>query len=59
MSETSYDVKVWKIETYRGSRTTSYRVRWVVAGRPHRETFRTSALADAFRSELVHGGPPG
>lgn len=59
MSETSYNVKVWRIETYRGSRTTSYRVRWVVAGRPHRETFRTSALADAFRSELVQAARRG
>ena len=31
--ETSYDVKVWKIDVYNGARTTSYRVRWVVAGR--------------------------
>ena len=59
MSDTSYDVKVWKIETYRGSRTSSYRVRWMVAGRPHRETFRTSAMADAFRSDLVQAARRG
>jgi cell division inhibitor SulA len=59
VSETSYDVKVWKIETYRGSRTTSYRVRWLVAGRMHRETLRTAALADAFRSELVQAARRG
>jgi integrase len=53
VTATSYDVKVWKIETYRGSRATSYRVRWSVAGRQWRESFRTLALADAFRSELV------
>ena len=53
MSETSYNVKVWKIETYRGTRATSHRVRWSVAGRRWRETFRTAALAEAFRSELV------
>jgi integrase len=59
VTETSYDVKVWKIETYRGSRTTSHRVRWFVADRPHRETFRTLALADAFRSELVQAARRG
>ncbi|MFG2757369.1 tyrosine-type recombinase/integrase [Streptomyces wuyuanensis] len=51
--ETTFDVRVYKILTYKGSRKTSYTVRWVVAGKPHRETFGTSALADSFRSELV------
>lgn len=51
--ETTFDVRVYKILTYKGSRKTSYTVRWVVAGKPYRETFGTSALADSFRSELV------
>ena len=51
--ETSYDVRIYKILTYRGSRKTSYTVRWMVAGKPFREPFGTSALADSFRSELV------
>ena len=51
--ETSYDVRIWKMEVYRGTRTTSHRVRWSVAGRRWRETFKTAALAEAFRSELV------
>lgn len=51
--ETTYDVKVYKILTYKGSRKTSYTVRWVVAGKPFRETFATYALADSFRSDLV------
>ena len=46
--ETSYDVKFWKIEVYNGARMRSYRVRWIVAGRMWRESFRTHALADAF-----------
>ncbi|MFJ5216173.1 tyrosine-type recombinase/integrase [Streptomyces sp. NPDC088354] len=51
--ETTFDVRVYKILTYKGSRKTSYTVRWVVAGKPYREPFPTSALADSFRSELV------
>jgi integrase len=51
--ETSYDVRIWKVEVYRGTRRTSYTVRWSVAGKPRRQTFKTAALADAFRSDLV------
>ncbi|MFC4945674.1 tyrosine-type recombinase/integrase [Pseudonocardia sp. GCM10023141] len=57
--ETSYDVKVWKIETYRGARATSYRVRWVVGGHRHGESFLTMPLADAFRSDLVRAARQG
>jgi hypothetical protein len=57
--ETSYDVKVWKIEVYTGIRMTTYRVRWSVAGRQWRESFRTHALADSFRSELLHAARHG
>ncbi|MDT5026201.1 MAG: hypothetical protein QOE61_2627 [Micromonosporaceae bacterium] len=48
-----YDVRLWKTEVYRGTRTTTYYVRWVVAGRPRREAFPAKALADGFRSDLV------
>ncbi|MEU8115405.1 hypothetical protein [Micromonospora sp. NPDC048947] len=34
-----------------GGRT--YRVRWRVAGQPRKEVFKTKALAEGFRSELV------
>ena len=51
--DTSYDVRIWKTEVYEGARRTSHTVRWSVAGRPWRQTFKTAALADAFRSELV------
>jgi len=50
---TTYDVRIWKTEIYRGKRVTTYRVRWEVAGRPRKEPFRTAALADSFRSELL------
>jgi site-specific recombinase XerD len=57
--ETSYEAKVWKIDVYKGARATTYRVRWVVAGRSWQESFRTHALADAFRSELLRAARRG
>jgi integrase len=49
----SYDVRVWKIEKVPGARGDSFKVRWVVAGRRWKRSFRSAALADSFRSELV------
>lgn len=57
--ETSYDVRIWKIDVYKGARATTYTVRWSVAGRRWREPFRTMALADAFRSDLVQAARRG
>jgi hypothetical protein len=51
--ETTYDVKVYKILTYKGARKNTYTVRWVVAGKRWREPFDTVALAEGFRSELI------
>ncbi|WP_306336991.1 tyrosine-type recombinase/integrase [Streptomyces sp. KL118A] len=51
--ETTYDVKVYKILTYKGARKTTYTVRWVVADKSWREPFATVALAEGFRSELI------
>ena len=50
---TTYDVRVWNIEVYRGKTTTSYLVWWRVAGRRFKQRFKTRALADSFRSELL------
>ena len=58
--ETSYDVRIWKIEIYSGRAdddATRCAGRWP-AGRGS-ETFRTAALADAFRSELVQAARRG
>ncbi|APC37838.1 integrase [Nocardiopsis dassonvillei] len=49
----SYKVSVWKITTYRGSRGTTYRVRWKVGTEEFKEPFKNKAQADAFRSQLV------
>ncbi|MET7797072.1 tyrosine-type recombinase/integrase [Streptomyces decoyicus] len=51
--DSTYDVRVWKILTYKGKRKTTHTVRWTVAGKAYREPHATYALADAFRSELV------
>ncbi|MEV1156937.1 integrase [Micromonospora chokoriensis] len=50
---TTYDVSIWSIETYDGKKGRTYRVRWRVAGQPRKEVFKTKALAEGFRSELV------
>jgi len=53
MADTSYDVRVWKTEVYRGTRANTYYVRWSVAGHRRKQPFKTRALADSFRSDLV------
>lgn len=50
---TTYDVRIWKTEQCHGQRGVTYKVRWSVARRRHKKSFRTVALADSFRSGLV------
>jgi hypothetical protein len=50
---TTYKVSIWKTETYKGKRGTTYYVRWGVAGKPWREPFKAKKLAESFRAELV------
>jgi len=49
----SFDVRVWEVgkRTIRGK--TWYRVRWSVDGRSFEELFRTKALANSARAELI------
>ena len=47
-----YDVRIWKTEVYRGSKVTTYTVRWKVGARSWKRPFRTAAQADSFRAEL-------
>ncbi|WP_026323039.1 tyrosine-type recombinase/integrase [Salinispora pacifica] len=49
----SYDVSIWSTQTYEGKRGKTYRVCWRVADRRHKAVFKTKALADGLRSELV------
>ncbi|HEV2636145.1 MAG TPA: hypothetical protein VGX23_13410 [Actinocrinis sp.] len=54
--ELTYSVHVHKVEVRKNSagKTVSYRVGWLVERLPlWRETFKTAAQADSFRSELI------
>lgn len=52
--DTSYDVRIWKIDIYRGSQKNTYWVRWKVGSQPpFKEPFSTSGLAESFRSRLL------
>lgn len=54
MNDTTYNVRVYKTEVYKGTRVTTYYVRWKTGERtPWREPFRNSAQADSFRSTLL------
>ncbi|WP_433188768.1 tyrosine-type recombinase/integrase [Actinoallomurus sp. CA-150999] len=48
----SYDVKFWKTKKNASSKTPSYVVRWIVAGKECSKTFRGSELAENFLSDL-------
>ncbi|WP_405942244.1 tyrosine-type recombinase/integrase [Streptomyces sp. NBC_00207] len=47
----SFDVKLWKVSKT-GRKSRPWRLRWVVAGRVHGDTFTTLALAESRRNEL-------
>lgn len=55
----TFDVRIWAIREHKGKdRTTgkprsTWRVRWVVAGKAFGESYQTRALAESFRSRLV------
>jgi len=50
---TTYDVRIYKTEVWVGKKTTTYYVRWKVGTRSRKEPFKTRALADSFRSDLM------
>jgi len=49
----TYDVRIYKTDVYRGARTTTYKVRWKVARKEFKRPFKTTALAESFRSDLT------
>jgi integrase len=51
--ELSYDVRIWKTTVYRGQHSNTHYVRWAVGGRARKSPFKSAALAESFRSELV------
>src|SRR5690348_7686866 len=48
----SFDVRFWKIRTYKGKRGQTYAVRWKVGGQEHHETYQTKAHAESRLAEL-------
>lgn len=50
---TTFDVRVYRTETYKGVKVTTYRVRWKAGCREWRQGFRSAAQADSFRSTLL------
>jgi hypothetical protein len=50
---TTYDVRVYQTEVYKGAKVTTYKVRWKTDRRLWKEGFRNAALADSFRSSLL------
>lgn len=52
---TSYDVSIWNIAPRKNThgKITSYKVRWRVDSEEFIESFKTSAAADSYRSDLV------
>jgi integrase len=57
--DTTYDVRVYKTEVYRGTHVCSHRVRWKAGRHEWRRTFRNAAQADVFRGELLAGARKG
>jgi integrase len=49
----TYNVRINQTEVVTGVRGNSYKVRWTVEGRRWKEPFKSAALAESFRSELV------
>lgn len=53
MDGTTYSVRMYKSEIYKGTEVTTYWVRWKVSGKTWKEPFRNAAQADSFRSSLL------
>ncbi|MEO3869574.1 tyrosine-type recombinase/integrase [Nonomuraea sp. B12E4] len=51
--ETSYNVRIWKTDIYKGAKVTTYTVRWRVGEKPFKEPFRGKTQADNFKAELT------
>jgi integrase len=57
--ETTYDVRVYKTEVYRGTRVSTYKVRWKTGQRTWKRPFRNAAQAEVFRAELLSAARKG
>ncbi|MCH0560017.1 site-specific integrase [Streptomyces sp. MUM 16J] len=55
----SYKVVVWKLSVNRSAKKPTHLVRWSVDGQPFHESYKTKALADRFRSQLLRAADKG
>ena len=53
MDDITYNVRVYKTKVYKGTKVTTYYVRWKVGSREWKEPHRNAAQADSFRSSLL------
>lgn len=52
MENITYDVRIHKVEVYRGKKVTTYTVRWKTGPKPWKEPFRNKTQADGFEGEI-------
>ena len=55
----SFEFQVWEITKRTDRKARPWRVRWAVSGRRFEETFRTKALGNSFRAELIRAANDG
>ena len=54
MDEAStYDVRIYRTEVYKGARVMTYNVRWKTGSKLWKQPFRNAAQADSYRSSLL------
>jgi integrase len=53
MQDATFNVRIYKTSVYKGSKVTTYYVRWKVGARQCKEAYRNKAQAESFRSSLV------
>jgi hypothetical protein len=54
---TTFNVRVYRTEVYKGAEVTTYKVRWKVGARLWKEGFRNAAQADRFPQRLTDRCP--
>jgi integrase len=55
----SYDIRFRKTRFREAARRRPYNVRWVVGGKPQDDYFKTEALAESFKAELIQAARKG
>jgi integrase len=56
---TTYDVRIYKTEVYKGKRGNVHYVRWLVGGKQRKQPYKNAAQAESFRADLVSAARKG